>query len=117
MDDAIRRGEEMDDLIIETISKNLDIDIVPHNIERGRRIGQSRQPGEKSHLIIVKFVPYNDHNKIFRNKKNLKVKKILITESLTASRMENLKEPRELHGFCNIWTDNDKIFCKSEGIE
>ena len=56
-------------------SQNLDIDIAPHNIERSHRIGQSRKPGEKQCPIIVKFVQYNDHNKIFRNKKNLKVKK------------------------------------------
>ena len=37
----------MDDIIDETISKNLDKDIVPHNIERSCRIGQPRQPGEK----------------------------------------------------------------------
>ena len=96
------RGEVTDDVIIETISQNLDIDIAPHDIERSHRIGQSRQSGEKPRPIVVNFVRYNDRNKIFRNKKNLKGKKISITESLTASRMEKLKEARELHGFRNI---------------
>ena len=89
----------MDDIIVETISKNLDKDIAPHNIERSRRIGQPRQSGEKQRLT---FVRYNHHNKIFRNKKNLKGKKILITKGLTTNRMEKLKEPRELRGIYNV---------------
>ena len=108
------RGKATDDIIIETISQNLDIDIAPHNIKRSHRSSQSRQPGEKPHPVIVKFVRCNDRTKIFRNKKKLKGKKISITESLTASRMEKLKEARELHDFCNVWTNNDKIFCKLE---
>ena len=69
------RGEATDDIIIETISQNLDIDNAPHDIERSHRIGQPRQPGEKQRSIIVQFVQSNDLNKIFRKKKNLKVKK------------------------------------------
>ena len=49
-------GEETDELINEIKSENLDTDIAPHDIERSHRIGQSRQPGEKQHPIIVKFV-------------------------------------------------------------
>ena len=88
----------------------MDIDIPPHDIERSHRIGKPRQPGEKQHPIIVKFVRYSDLNKIIRNKKKLKGKKISITESLTAKRMEKLKEAQELHGFRNVWTK----FCKLE---
>ena len=109
------RGETMDDIIIEIISQNLDIDIVPHDIERSHKIGQSRQHGEKPRPIIVKFVRFNDGNKIFRNKvKKLKGKKISITESLTVSRMEKFKEAQELHRFRNVWTNDGKIFCKLE---
>ena len=46
----------------------------------------------KQRPIIVTFARYNDLNKIFRNKKKLKGKKISITESLTANRMEKFKE-------------------------
>ena len=55
--------------IIETINQNLDMDIAPPDIERSHRISESRQPREKPSPIIVKFVRYNNHNKIFRNKK------------------------------------------------
>ena len=92
----------------------MDIDIAPHDIERSHRIGQLMQHGEKPRAIIVKFVRHNDRNKTFRNKKKLKDKKISITESLTACRMEKSKETWELHGF-HTWTNNSKIFCELEG--
>ena len=93
------RGEATADIIIETTGQNLNIDIAPNDIEKSHRIGQSRQPGEKLRPIIVKFVRYNHYNIMFRNKKKAKGKKILITESLRTSRMEKLKEARELHVF------------------
>ena len=52
---------------------------------------------------------------MFRNKKKVKGKKILITESLRTSRMEKLKEARELHGFRNVQANDGKMFCKLEG--
>ena len=39
---------------------------------------------------IVKFMRYKDRNKIFRNKKWLKGKKMSMTESLTGLRMRSL---------------------------
>ena len=54
----------------------MDIDIPPHDIEISHRFGQPRQPGEKQRSIKVEFVQYNDRNKIFRRKKNLKLKLI-----------------------------------------
>ena len=92
----------------------MDIDIAHHNIEKSHRIGQSRQLEEKPRPITAKFVRYNDLNKIFRHKKTLKSKKLSITESLTASRMEKLKEERELNGFRNVWINDGTIFCKLE---
>ena len=109
------RGETTDDIIIETIRQNMDIDIAPHDTERSDRIGQSREHGEKPRPIIVRFVRYKNRNKIFRNKK--KGKKVSITEGLTASRMEKLKEARELHGFRNVWTNDSKIFYKLKDNE
>ena len=53
-------------------------------------------------------------NRIFRNKKKIKGKKVSINESITASRMENFERSMELHGFCNVWTNDGKIFCKLE---
>ena len=47
----------------------MNIEIAPNDIERSHRNGQFRQSGEKLRPIIVKFVRYNHHYIIFRNKK------------------------------------------------
>lgn len=57
-------------------------------------------------------VCYNNLNRIFRNKKKFKGKKNFDNQ---ARRGKKLKETRELHGFRNVWTNDGKIFCKSEG--
>ena len=45
------RGKATDDIIIKTISQNLNIDIAPHDIERSYRISQSRKRGKKTMSI------------------------------------------------------------------
>ena len=40
---------------------------------------------------MMKFVRYNDRNRVFRNKKKLKGLKISLTESLTKVRMDKLR--------------------------
>ena len=55
---------------------------------------------------------YNDRKKIFDSKKNLKGKKIAITESLTVTRIKKLNEARERYNFNNVWTSDEKILYK-----
>ena len=55
---------------------------------------------------------YNDRKKIFGSKKNLKGKKIAITESLTVTRIKKLNEARERYNFNNVWTSDGKILYK-----
>ena len=50
--------------------------------------------------------------KNFVNKKLLKGTQGSITESITAKRMGILKEAREKHQFCNMWTADGKILYK-----
>ena len=94
--------------------QNLKFDIAPNDIERSHRIGQLKQPGEKQRRVKVNLVLYNHRNMIFRYQKKVKSKKKKnwIAECLTASRMENLEEARELLGFRNVRTIDGNIFCK-----
>ena len=50
--------------------------------------------------------------KKFSNKKLLKGTQVSITESLTAKTVRILKEAREKHESCNVWTTDGKIFYK-----
>ena len=49
---------------------------------------------------------------IYLNKKCLKETQVSITESLTAKRMEILKEAREKHQFRNVWITEGKMLHK-----
>ena len=62
----------------------------------------------------MKFIQYNDRNRVFRNKKKLKEQKISITESLTKIRMDKLRRAKETYGFNNVWTNYGKILFKSD---
>ena len=49
-----------------------------------------------------------------KNKKKLKEKGYLITESLTAMRMKKLTEAHNSFSFTNLWTQDGKILCKED---
>ena len=78
-------------MIINTLNEKLDVDIILRDLERTYRIGEPKTTREKTRPIIMKFVRYNDRNRVFRNEKKLKGQKISITESLTKIRMDKLR--------------------------
>ena len=73
------------------------------------RIGEPKKTKGKTRPTIVKFIRYNNQNRVFRNKKKLKGQKISMTETLTKTRMDKLKQAKETYGFTNVWT-NDRKF-------
>ena len=111
---AEEKEEITDEVIINTLNEKLDLDITLRDIERTHRIGELKKARGKIRPIIVKFVRYNDRNRVFRNKKKLKGQKISITESLTKIRMDKLRQAKETYGFTNVWTNDGKILFKSD---
>ena len=84
------------------------------DIERILRIGEHKNTREKMHPINVKFVQYNNQNRVFRNKKKLKGQNISITDSLTTKRMDKAKQAKETDGFTNVWTYDGKILFRPD---
>ena len=80
-----------DEVIINTLHEKLDQDITLRDLERTHQIGEPKKTRGKTPPIIVKFVQYNDRNRVFRNKNKLKGQKISITESLTKIRIDKLR--------------------------
>ena len=76
----------------------MDLNISKTALDRSQRIGNPKST-KKSRPIIVKFVRYYDRRDILLDKKHLKGKGKSITESLTAFRMQKLKNARDKHGF------------------
>ena len=111
---AEEKEEITDEVIINTLNEKLDLDITLWDLERTHRIGEPKKTRGKTRPIIVKFVQYNNRNRVFRNKDKLKGQKISITESLTKIRMDKLRQAKETYGFTNVWTNDGKILFKSD---
>ena len=92
---AEEKGEITDEVIINTLNEKLDLQITLRDIDRMHQIGEPKITRGKTRTIIVKFVQYNDRNRVFGNKKKLKGQRISITESLTKTRMDKLKQAKE----------------------
>ena len=85
-------NEDTDKLVLNIINNGLDIDLTKLAIDRAHCIEDPKKKRKKVPPIIAKFVRYYDRKEVFSEKKNLKGKGILITESLTSFRMEKLEE-------------------------
>ena len=100
-------GEDTGSIIINTVKEEMDIEILPNDLDRSHCIGNPKL-NKKERPIIVKFVKYNLRHIIFKKKKLLKGKGVSITESFTKDRMAKLNEAREIYGFKNLWTSDDE---------
>ena len=105
-------NENTDDIVLKTMSEELDIEIKENDLDRTHRIGNRNRRDGKPRAIIVKFTRYAIRNKIYSNKKKLKGKNFLITESLTSRRYNFLKEAQEKYGVKNVWTSDGRILFK-----
>ncbi|KAI5696809.1 hypothetical protein M8J76_012486 [Diaphorina citri] len=93
----------------------LGVAISPQQMDRAHRLGPIRT-GENTRPrpVIVKLHSYLDKREIFTNKRKLKDSRILITESLTKTRIALLKRAREHFGPASVWTNDGKIIIKSD---
>ena len=99
---AEEKEEITDEVIINTRNEKFVLQVTLRDIERTHRIGEPKKTRGKTRPIIVKFVHYNDRNQVFRSKNKLKGQKISITESLTKTRMNKLKQAKETCGFTSV---------------
>ena len=110
--------ENTNEIIIKTFSEELGVEIKEDDLDRSHRLGKPKRKDNKPRPIIVKFARYAVRREIFMNKRKLKGKRLLITESLTSSRMQLLGDAQRKYGVRNVWTsdgrvmvkENDKIF-------
>ena len=111
-------NENTNEILIKTFSEELGVEIKEDDLDRSHRLGKPKRKDNKPRPIIVKFARYAVRREIFMNKRKLKGKRLLITESLTSSRMQLLGDAQRKYGVRNVWTsdgrvmvkENDKIF-------
>ena len=80
-------GENTDELCISVVNNEVGVELSLSDIERSHRIGPKKTHSTrrtKSRAIIVRFASIRKRMEVFHNKKKLKGKKTVITESLTA---------------------------------
>ena len=108
------KNENTDVLDSEVIGTKMDVKIRQNDIDKTHRIEETKN-NDKSRPVIIKFVRYNDRQKIFSSKKLLKDSGVSITESLTAFRMKKLTNARDIFGFRNVWIVEERMFYFENG--
>ena len=111
------QGENTDNKIINIIHKETGVELNHADIDRSHRIGRpaiSKKPNTRSNKkrarpIIIKFVSYRDRSSVFFNKRYLKGKNISISESLTPTRYSLYKKCKDIFGYKNVWTIDNRI--------
>ena len=94
--------ENTDNIVIKTLSEELDVEITEEDLDRTHRVGKPEKRDGKSRPIIIKFARYAVRHNVYKNKKRLKGKNFLITESLTVKRVKALKAAQSKYGMTNV---------------
>ena len=91
--------ENTNEIIIKTFSEELGVEIKEDDLDKSHRLGKPKRKDNKPRLIIVMFARYAVRRKAFMNNiMKLKGKQLLITESLTSSRMQSLGDTQRKYG-------------------
>ena len=87
------KDENTNKIIIKAFSEELGVEIKEDVLDRSHRLGKPKRKDNKPRPIVVTFARY-----AVRNNRKLKGKQLLITESLTSSRMQLLGEAKKNMG-------------------
>jgi len=105
------KDKDTDELSIKFCKNHLQIDLTLAEISRSHRIGKLKSPNEKPRPIIIRFTSYRTKVNIYKQKRKLKGKKLLITESLSKTRAKLYKEAINCFKH-DVWTWDCIIFVK-----
>ena len=83
------------------------MEVKEDDLHRSHRLGKPKIKDDKPRPMIVKFARYAVRREIFMNKTKLKGKRMLVTESLTSSRMQLKK-----YGVRVVWTSDGRVMVK-----
>ena len=84
--------EVTDDLVIETISTKMNIELSPADQDRTHRTGKKKPVQNKTRPIIVRLNRYNVRKTVFSNKKKSERIQCNCNEKLNTKTNENSKE-------------------------
>ena len=108
--------KNINEIIIKIFSEELGVEIKVDDLDRSLRLGKPKRKDNKLRPITVKFPRYAVKSEIFMKKRKLKGKRLLITESLTSSRMQLLGDAQRKYGVRNVWTSDGCVMVKEKKI-
>ena len=88
--------ENINEILIKSFSEELGVEIDEDDLDRSDTLGKPKRKDNKPRPIIVMLARYAVGREVFVNKRKLKGKRLLITESLTYSRMQLLGEAQKI---------------------
>ena len=90
----------------------VSVEIKEDDLDRSHRLEKPKRKDNKPRPIIMKFACYDVRREIFMKKRKLKGKRLLITESLTSSRMLLLGDAERKYGVKIVWTSDGRVMVK-----
>lgn len=106
---AESQTENTEKVIIDYFQENLNINLIPNDIQRCRRIGVNKNNNSKPRPIFIQLSTYKKKWEIYGNKKMLKNKRVTIKEDLTKFQLKLYQEASEKFGLKNTWSIDGKI--------
>ena len=88
--------ENINEILIKSFSEELGVEIDEDDLDRSDTLGKPKRKDNKPRPIIVMLARYAVRREVFVNKRKLKGKRLLITESLIYSRMQLLGEAQKI---------------------
>ena len=113
-------NENTNNIVCHVIGNELGIPITEADIKNSHRLGPPRtQRSTRTNKvtprpIIFRLSYFRTRINIYKNKRKLKGKPLLITENLTALRFQTFKAAIEKFGKNNVWTNEGRILTKFE---
>ena len=104
--------EDTDDVIIKSLSENLDIELDEEDLDRTHCVGKPNRSDGKPRPIIIKFSRYNVRRDVYSKKLKLKSKNIVIFENLTVAGVKLLKQTQTKYGVHNVWHFDGRTLLK-----
>lgn len=104
--------EDTRKVLIETLNKNMSLNLIESDILLCYRIGKSEQ--KKSRGVFLKLKDLETKKMIYSKKKLLKGTGIVIREDLTSLRVNLLNEAIRIQGLKNVWTEHGKIYVNKD---
>ena len=78
--------ESTDDRVLKLFREELNEDVLLADLDRTHRIGKKSDSSSKPRPVIVKFARYNIREKVFKSKKNSRVKILALQKVLLGTK-------------------------------